>query len=370
MKYSELFNFAGKCLALDDHPEFRFEIRDKLVFAEVNIDDLIWICSNHLVLPALYLKFKKYGLLDVFPDEYIEQLHEIYILNRERNLKILEQMDEINALLNQADIPRVYLKGTGNLLDAVYSDVGERMIHDIDFLVAEKDFVKTAGILMAQGYITQLQTDGSDVPTDHHHFPPLTKTQAPVVVEVHRIPVVAKHAKQFTSEMIFSERKSIPGKPNVFVPSDKHKYIHNFIHSRLSNSGHRLWNLSLRDLYDGYLLSKKVKPGEIVNAVEEKTKARAFYYLINRTFDLMETETFSDDVQVKRHIKIYNWWQEHPKFHNVNFRINDLIHLIMGLYIGTIIKSVYNPSYRQYVWVRLINPNWYKKHFLFLKHKF
>lgn len=370
MKLSELFNFACKCLALDEYPDYRIEIKKKINSGEVNKDDLIWLCSNHLVIPVLYLKFRKYELLDVFPDNYIKQLKEIYDLNRERNLKILEQINEICILLNQANIRQVYLKGTGNLLDNVYSDIGERMIGDIDLLVIEKDFVKTTEILMSQGYLTSLQTKVAAVPPDHHHFPPLTKNHAPAVVEVHRMPVVAKYSKQFTSEMIFSELKSIPGKTNFFVPSDKHKHIHNFIHSRLSNSGHRFWNLSLRDFYDGYLLSKKVNAGDIINAVEEKTKARIFYHLINRTFDFKRIETCSNDLQVKRYIKIYDWWQEHPKFHNTFYWISDLIHFIFGLYFGTIIKSVYSKSYRQYIWIRIKNPKWYKQHFLLLRHRF
>lgn len=371
MKPSELFQFAGRCLALDDHPEFRFEIREKISSGEGYKDDLIWLCSNHLVIPVLYLKFRKHNLLDVFPDEYIEQLQEIYELNRERNLKILEQMDEISATLNQADIPQVYLKGTGNLLDNVYSDIGERMIGDIDFLVKERDFVKTSEILMNNGYLTPLQIDGADILSpDHHHFPHLTKKDAPAVVEVHRVPVGTQHSKYFTADMVFSERKSVIGKPNVFVPSDKHKFIHNFIHSQLSNSGHRQWNPSLRDFYDGWLLAKKVNAKEVLAAAEEKTKARVFYFLIDRTFDLKENAIDFNDAKVKRYIKIYDWWQQHPKMYNLYFGIIDFIHLIFGAYLGKMIKSVYSKSYRQYIWIRLKNPKWYKEHFVLIKKKF
>jgi hypothetical protein len=371
MNPSELFQFAGRCLALDDHPELRFEIREKLSSGEGYKDDLIWLCSNHLVIPVLYLKFRKHNLLDVFPDEYIQQLHEIYDLNRKRNLQILEQIGEISALLSQADIPQVYVKGTGNLLDNVYFDIGERMIGDIDFLVAEKDFVKTAEILMNNGYLTPLQMEDADILSpDHHHFPGLTKKYAPAVVEIHRVPVGTQYAKQITSEMVFAERKSIPGKTNVFVPSDKHKFIISFIHSQLSNSGHRHWNASLRDLYDGLLLSKKVNADEMIKAVEEKTKARVFFYLLNRTFDLKETETCAADVKIKRYIKIYDWWQQHPKLYNAYFGIIDFKHLIFGAYLGKMLKSVYSKSYRQYVWIRLKNPKWYKAHFLLVKKKF
>jgi hypothetical protein len=370
-KPSELFMFAGRCLALDNHPEFQIEIREKLNSGEVNKDDLIWLCSNHLVMPVLFLKLKKHGLLDIFPAEHAGLLKTIYEMNRDRNLKIMQQIEEISASLKQENIPHVYLKGTGNLLDNLYSDIGERMIGDIDFLVTENDVVKTAEILVKHGYLSEEQMAGVDIlPSDHHHYPGLTKKDAIACVEIHRIPVGTKYSRQFTASMVFSEARPVPGKTNVFVPSDKHKFILNFIHSQLSNSGHRHWNSSLRDFYDGYLLSEKVNRDEVLNSIEEKTKARVFYTLINRTFNLNENETYFDDVQVKRYIRIYNWWQEHPKLYNAYFGIIDFFNLIFVAYLGKIIKSVYRKSYRRYIWIRLKNPKWYKAHFILVKNKF
>jgi len=47
----------------------------------------------------------------------------------------------------------IYLKGTGNLIDGIYSDIGERIIGDIDFLVPEKDFRTTAELFKKEGYL-------------------------------------------------------------------------------------------------------------------------------------------------------------------------------------------------------------------------
>jgi len=46
-------------------------------------------------------------------------------------------MKEMNATLNAAGISPIYLKGTGNLIDGFYEDIGERIIGDIDFLVCK-----------------------------------------------------------------------------------------------------------------------------------------------------------------------------------------------------------------------------------------
>ena len=130
--------FIGQCLSLDEHPTFRETIIAQFSDPDYAWNDFIWTCSNHLVLPVIYLKFRKHDLLDYLPEVLANHLEEIYKLNRTRNEQIILQMKEINATLNKAGISPIYLKGTGNLIDGVYSDIGERIIGDIDFLVPEK----------------------------------------------------------------------------------------------------------------------------------------------------------------------------------------------------------------------------------------
>jgi len=112
-----------------------------------NIQNFIQLCSDHLIIPAIYLKLKAHDILNDLPEDFIQAFKEIYDLNRERNEQILKQIDDITAILNKENIQPVFLKGTANLLDGLYSDVGERMIGDIDFLVKEEDYLKAAELL-------------------------------------------------------------------------------------------------------------------------------------------------------------------------------------------------------------------------------
>ncbi|MDP3181017.1 MAG: nucleotidyltransferase family protein, partial [Bacteroidota bacterium] len=102
-----------------------------------DLENFIQLCSDHLIIPAIYLKLKAHDILAYLPEDFIQALKEIYELNRERNLQILRQIDDITATLNKANIQPVFLKGTANLLDGIYSYVGELMIGNIDFLVKE-----------------------------------------------------------------------------------------------------------------------------------------------------------------------------------------------------------------------------------------
>jgi hypothetical protein len=370
MTYKEALSFIGKSLTLGCYPERTDEIRSVIRSGSVIWEMIVSVSTSHFVFPALYLQFKRSNLLSELPADLVFYMEEFTDLNRQRNLQLIEQATELTALLNLQGISPVFLKGTAHLFDGLYDDIAERMIGDIDFLVTEKDLIKASDVMMNQGYLTVLQIDGVDIlPHDHHHLRHFTKKDEPAVVEIHRNPVGGKPANWFTSEMVFAERKSIPGVTNIFVPSDKHKFIHNFIHCQLSNSGHRHWHLSLRNFYDGYLLSKKVNASEVLDVVEEKTKVRVFYYLINRTFNLKENTIDFDDVKVKRYITIFDWWLDHPELYDSYFKIISFFHVIVGGYLIKIVKSVYSKTYRRYIWIRIKNPEWYKKHFLLLKKK-
>jgi len=129
--------FIGQCLSLDEHPTFRETIIAQFSDPGYDWNSFIWTCSNHLVLPVIYLKFLKYDLLGYLPEVLAQHLKEIHSLNRTRNEQIILQVKEMNATLNAAGISPIYLKGTGNLIDGFYEDIGERIIGDIDFLVCK-----------------------------------------------------------------------------------------------------------------------------------------------------------------------------------------------------------------------------------------
>jgi len=101
---------------------------------------------------------------------------EIYTLNRTRNEQILLQMKEIKATLNASGISPIYLKGTGNLIDGIYSDKGERIIGDIDFLVSDKDYLAAAELFKNEGYVICFPDTMNSDSKRHHHYPRLWKS--------------------------------------------------------------------------------------------------------------------------------------------------------------------------------------------------
>ena len=100
-----------------------------------------------LCFPAIYCNFKRADFLKYLPDDLVDYMKYITNLNRDRNTQIIEQAKELNSLLLANNIRPIFLKGTGNLLEGLYEDIGERMVGDIDFLFSKKDFLKAIDIL-------------------------------------------------------------------------------------------------------------------------------------------------------------------------------------------------------------------------------
>ena len=361
MKQSELFKIVCKCLLLDENPGLKKGIEEKFILGEVDLDRFVFLCSNHLILPAITLQFQKHRVLDIFPTEYASHLQKILKLNQQRNREILQQINEINNVLVKENIEPIYLKGTANLMDNLYSDVGERMIGDIDFLVKEKDYFKTADLIVNLGY-------KNDKTVYYNlekikHYPRLYRKDVPADIEIHRIPVDIEYSEKFSSELIFKNKIKIKNKTNCFVSSDIHKLIHTFIHSQLGNNGYRFKVIPIRDLYDFYLLSKRVNWKDVLKEVEEKSKAQIFYdtvsYLLNELSDIKNRKS-------KRFANQQTWFLNHHRIHK--YYINTLKLYI--LITQRVLKAFINKSAFKNIYVRVIDPKGYKRLYKGLKEYF
>ncbi len=357
MRNSELYELIFRFLIHDEESDIQNKIKNKVIFNENILFQFIRISSNHLVLPAIYIRLKNAGLTEFLPIDFNEHLNDIYTLNVKRNIEILQQVDEINNQLSTHNIEPVYLKGTANLLDDLYTDTGDRMIGDIDFLVQQKEFLKTADIILQLGYKTDKKI--YDDIKSLKDYPRLYRKDVPADIEIHRIPVNSEYSKFFNSKTLFKEKIPITNKVNCFVPSDKHKIIHNFIHSQLSNKGYKFKIIPLRDLYDSYLLSKRVNITEVLDEVENKCKAKIYFDFIPSS--LNTGTTFQQlDKKSRNFFQKHTWYINHPRTHHylIKFiKFNDLI-------ATRFLKAFFSKSVFNNLYARFSDIEWWKKRFL------
>jgi hypothetical protein len=366
--HQELFYFTGRCLSLDEHPEFRKEIIELIQTAGTTLDQLVQLCSDHLIIPAIYLKFESHQILGFLPEELTLTLKEIYDLNRERNLQILQQIDDITTALNQENIYPVYLKGTGNLLAGIYSDVGERMMADIDLLVPETDYLKAASAIEAIGY---RHDSGNyfDV-FRFKHYPALFKNDVQAAIEIHWQPVDQKHAGSFDGSLLLSQKKPVSGKPGLFVPSDAHKVIHNFLHSQLGHESHQYKDSDFRGLYDLYLLSKRTDVSILASQTGYTQMANSYFAFAQRVLGLPGRFCAIETRSAKWFCLKYELALSYPKTYRVYTVIKKLIFTIFVRYAGGFLQAIFQKEQRISVYKRLKDPAWYRVHLASLKNYF
>ena len=123
------------------------EILNGIEINDINFDNLIKLASRHLMLPALFFNINKKNLSNLFPEDFIEYIKNIYSINKARNTVLLKEAKELSELLYKNNINHIFLKGTALLLSNVFEDIGERMIGDIDFIIQHKDKQKVEKVL-------------------------------------------------------------------------------------------------------------------------------------------------------------------------------------------------------------------------------
>ena len=357
----ELFYFTGKCLTIEEHPGFRKEIIDTITTDSFDWEKFIELCSNNLILPVIYLKFKSHEILEYLPEEVSEFLKEIYDLNQERNNQILNQLREVTNILNENNIFPLYLKGAGHLLDGLYADIGERMIGDIDMLVPEKDYIIAANLIIQKlGYSADIP-EYFDV-SKMKHFPRLYKIGQAADVEIHRLLITNQSNSCLNPDNVFKEKKAAMELNGCYVLSHKHSVILNFIHGQLEHMGQLFGIIPLRDLYDLYLLSQMYEVSLTLKEIRQRNKAIAYYvfagYVLGLPGKLYSEENYQSRILRRKH-------QLNMDSKIFYYTYRTIVYFSQRILVGYIVQffqSIYSKKIRKSVFRRITNKKWYAAH--------
>lgn len=362
MTYSEALFFIGKCLTLGRYPEGTEEIRKTIRSGSVEWERIVWVSTSQFVFPALYLQMKRAGLAGDLPADLAEYMEEFTSMNRERNLKIIAQANEITAIMTRCRIEPLFLKGTSNLLEGLYEDIAERMMGDIDLLVAEKDIPMAVKALRDDGYFVAGDSEAEIYP-GHLHFPPLVKEGTVAAVEIHRWAVRKPYHKVFSYKLINTEKKRLEIPEGACVLSDAQKIIHNMMVVQVNDKG--LWRgyIYLRQIYDLFLLSGNCSPLQVATDFGRYFQRFNAYLaiasvLLGKPASLAYVPTWQAKLYLRRIRTDVTW----PKFARA---YNSVINLVLQFYnyLSQITRSVFSKHIRRRLLRKLRNPEWYGKHF-------
>jgi hypothetical protein len=240
LNYKETLFFIAKCLTISLEEKNRDEIEIILKTTDLDWESVVKVSTSHYVFPALYCNFKRVDFLKYLPADLVDYMKYITNLNRDRNTQFIEQSKDLNSLLLANNIRPISLKGTGNLLEGLYEDIGERMVGDIDFLFSKKDFLKAIDILKNDNY--SRHENQLDFLPGFRHYPKLFKHENIAAVEIHKEVTIEKHRGEFNCEMISEDAQQI----NDFsIMSFENQLSLSIISSQINDYGFELKNFSL-----------------------------------------------------------------------------------------------------------------------------
>lgn len=227
----------------------REKIKQDILSESIDWLSVVEIANTHFLTAALYYSLLDKDLLNLISDEeLIAYLEHIYVINLERNQRIIEQSKEITHVLLKKGIKPVFLKGTASLLQNDYRDVGMRFLSDIDFCLFKNDFTQAKEQLVSLGYIPNMEDVGIKDIERHHHWWPMYHPNWEMVIEMHQFILTFPY-----SHLIECNENTCEGSTydqDMTILSPTYRLIHTYIHSDIVDRSYALKKMDLRQLYE------------------------------------------------------------------------------------------------------------------------
>ena len=347
VNYKETLYLIARCLTISLEEKNRSEIEKQLKSMTIDWDAVVKVSTSHHVFSAIYCNFKRANFLKYLPADLVDYMKHITDLNRERNKQIISQVQEINSLLLNKNITPIFLKGTGNLLEGLYDDIGERMVGDIDFLLSKKDSLRAFEILKNNNYYTLEPLLNN--PPDHRHFPRLVKQENIAAVEIHKELTIEKYTDEFNFSFIYENTQIVN---NFKVLSFENQLSLSIISSQINDYGFDLKVFSLRNAYDVFLLSKKTHTKKAISKFNKlKNPLNCFLANCNLVFGDLESLSFFKTKESEDYLKAFNKTFFNSKF-NLGVKVK-LIKIYLIRRFNILYKLVSRREYRKWLFKRI-----------------
>lgn len=367
MSPEQLYYFLGQCLTLDEFPDRKEEIRQWIRRPGFPWEQFVGMGSTHLVLPALYVRFRNGGLLGDLPGELTAHLKHLHALSTERNRQLREQITWLHSLFEGHGIGHIFLKGSASLLDQLYPDEGERVLHDIDCLVGD-DLSMPVALLESEGY-SAAPFDPASLPL-MHHYPALFKPGQPAQIELHRIPVGRRQLRYLGPDLMNTVRSGADQNQAPRTPTAAEQILLNVIHSQLKDRGQYYGTVPLRSAYEFYRLTLRYDPAQLeIRHPRLRMVLNNYQAVGNRLFrpdpPFPEHNTLKTSIFLFRfHLNRSN--RTYYRFSKCCRSAADLL----GSYLYVISGAIRHRSYRKYLFKKLTRTSWYRHHLSVIRKRF
>ena len=299
MTYKETLFFVGKCLTIQHEEKNRVLIEKKLISNTIDWGAVVKVSTAHYVFPALYCNLKRVNFLKYVPDDLVEYMIHITNLNRERNEQIIEQAKELNRLLIEHNITPIFLKGTGNLLEGLYEDIAERMVGDIDFIVAMDEYEETIRVLKTNDYKV-IKNDKTK--SSHRHYSPLVNPTRIGAVEIHNSIFKEPYEELLGFQKI---KTTLVKQSDFYFLSNENKIVTTILTKIINDNLYLSKIVPLRTVYDVFLISKKGNYNIVINNKKNFQKFNNYFGCIKMILNNPESINVIENKNLKKYQKSY-----------------------------------------------------------------
>lgn len=355
MTYKETLFFIGKCLTINHENHNKILVENDIKSRNIDWDAVVKVSTGHFVFPALYCNLSRANFLHYLPKDLVLYMKHITDLNRKRNQEIIEQAREINELLLANNITPIFLKGTGNLLEGLYVDIGERMVGDIDFIVSRNNYIKVIEIFEKFAYAKVHNDTKHDFPI-FRHYHRLQKQNKIAAVEIHKELIIEKHADEFNYKIIEKDCLILN---SIKVISFENQLVLSIIAKQINDDGIHYKNIALRNAYDLFLLSKKTNAKTSISKFIKLKKPLNYFIAISYlVFNKPESLKYNSTLETKKYLTIFNNLLNNPLLRNkIYAKIEKKLFIKQRL--GILYKSIFDKNLRNWLIKRITEKTWY-----------
>jgi hypothetical protein len=347
--------FIAKCLTISLEDKNKQEIEKQLKLKAIDWVAVVKVSTSHYVFPAIYCNFKRADFLKYLPADLVAYMKYITNLNRDRNTQILQQAQELNSLLLANNIRPIFLKGTGNLLAALYEDIAERMVGDIDFIFSKEDYPQAFTFLTENGYSF---VDKTPYELPFRHYPRLRKKDGIAAIEIHKELLIEKYANEFNYRFVEKDSQTLNG---VRVLSYANKLNLSIIANQINDNGFYFKTMALRNAYDVFLLSKKTNAMAAVHTLDKLTNPlNCFLAACNEVFNSVESLEYNNTKKAASYLSVFNSQFTNSKATKRRHK-RIKIYLFLKTRVNLLYKSFLYKEYRIWLFNLLTDKNWYHR---------
>ena len=304
---------------------------------KIDYEKLTKLASSHLMLPSLYCNLISKKIISTVPIDFKKYLEEIFAINYERNTHLLKELDCISKLLKINQIDYVFLKGSALLLNNYFSNIGERMIGDIDLFVRQEHIDRCCDLLKSSNYHTE------------HLYKKWDTNVLPNFINKKKIFAIDIHTKLFPlsyNHLIKYSEKIVNTNKNYKTLNRKHEIYYCIYNFMIADNAKLRANHSYRKIYD---LKKMNYNGDMVLRNDILMNK---FFVMNNLLGIFNKKKLKKNISLAIFEKRFIMKRTSKLYYQIDKNICDIIEFIR-FFKPKFIEGMHNRKYRNKIFNKL-----------------